>query len=113
MLLSLVARFTPIHRRRMIAYKYLAPIIKERLASADEHGNWGKGKGQKPDDLLQWLIDAAPPDDKSPMKLVERMMAANFGALHSTIMVQHCLPPDFSKPFLKVTNDLGPNRSSL
>jgi hypothetical protein len=113
MLRSVVVRLTPVYRKRKIAYKYLAPIINERLASLDENGHWRNEKGQKPDDLLQWLIDAAPPNEKNLTRLVERMMAANFGALHSTIMVKQCLFPDFPNAFSKLMCALGPYGSHL
>ncbi|THU98964.1 cytochrome P450 [Dendrothele bispora CBS 962.96] len=65
--------------------KLLKPIIEERLRMREEYGeDWE----DKPNDYIQWLIDAeqfAPPAQRSSMEdLCARVLAINFGAIHTT-----------------------------
>jgi hypothetical protein len=60
--------------------KFLAPMVEERLKLAPTD--------EKPHDLLQWLLDAAPPIEKTVYQLVERIMAMNVGSIHTTTMVR-------------------------
>lgn len=46
----------------------------------DENGN-------KPDDLVQWLVDAAPPIERNAPMISERVMALNVASIHTTTMV--------------------------
>lgn len=43
---------------------------------------------KKPNDLIQWLIDAAPPIEKTVYQIVERVMALNVASIHTTTMVR-------------------------
>lgn len=61
--------------------RMLGATIKDRL---DE--SWRKG-GEKPDDLIQWLIENAPPIEKTVPCLIERIMALNVASIHTTTMV--------------------------
>jgi hypothetical protein len=64
--------------------EFLQPYIQERLdGKLDENG-------KKPEDLIQWLIDAAPPIEKNVPMLSERVMALNVASIHTTTMVGHC-----------------------
>ncbi len=76
----LLMRISPVWPRRRKAIEQLTPILKKRMA-----GDFDGGK--KPDDLMQWLIDQAPPTDRSIIRQVERMMAMNVGSIHTTTMV--------------------------
>jgi hypothetical protein len=61
--------------------KFLHQYIQDRLdGKVDEDG-------QKPHDLVQWLIDAAPPVEKTVPQLAERVMALNVASIHTTTMV--------------------------
>lgn len=60
---------------------FLKDILQDRL---DE--KW-RETGDKPDDLIQWLIDEAPPIEKTVPLLVERVMALNVASIHTTTMV--------------------------
>lgn len=62
------------------AVTYLGPFVEERLRQTDPDQ-------KKEDDLLQWLIDEAPPVEKTVYQLVERVMALNVASIHTTTMV--------------------------
>jgi hypothetical protein len=67
------------HRRK--GEEYLSKYIQDRLdGTAAENG-------RKPDDLVQWLIDAAPPVEKTIPQLSERVLALNVASIHTTTMV--------------------------
>ncbi|KZT66093.1 cytochrome P450 [Daedalea quercina L-15889] len=58
---------------------YLRGIIEERL----EHEPGEKWE-DKPNDMLQWLIDGAQGEERSVHALVKRMLVVNFAAIHTT-----------------------------
>ncbi|KAI6042742.1 cytochrome P450 [Pisolithus marmoratus] len=61
------------------ATKHLDPIIKERLRCMSEHGDqWI----DKPNDILQWLIDEK--QESSTKQLTLRMLSISFASIHST-----------------------------
>jgi hypothetical protein len=71
----------PVTRHRQKAEEFLRDFIQERLdGKINEYG-------QKPTDLVQRLIDAAPPIEKSIPQLAERVMALNVASIHTTTMV--------------------------
>ena len=76
----LIIPFAPSSRYLRKAMKFLAPTVEERLKAPP--------RDQKPDDLIQWLIDVAPPIEKTVFQLVERIMALNVGSIHTTTMVR-------------------------
>lgn len=76
----IVIRLTPVWWQRRKATKFLEPILSKRLRGGFE-------QGEKPDDLLQWLIDAAPPFERNVPHMVERIMAMNVASIHTTTMV--------------------------
>lgn len=61
--------------------KMLGATVKDRL---DE--KWPQ-TGEKPEDLIQWLVDNAPPVEKTIPNLIERIMALNVASIHTTTMV--------------------------
>ncbi|TEB33836.1 cytochrome P450 [Coprinellus micaceus] len=63
-----------------IVEKYLAPIILERLEKAKDGNDW-EGK---PNDLVQWLIDLAPPQHRNVTDITVKVMLINFAAIHTT-----------------------------
>ncbi|KAH7377423.1 cytochrome P450 [Cadophora sp. MPI-SDFR-AT-0126] len=79
---STLVRLTPIHRRRRVAMKFLGPLIRERLAIADERSN----EQPRPDDMLQWLCEAAPPSERTVDRLLELLMGLNVASIHTTTM---------------------------
>jgi hypothetical protein len=76
----ILVRVTPVWACRRKAKIHLEPLLRKRLA-----GNFHDAK--RPDDLLQWLTDAAPPVDRNIDQMVERLMAMNVGSIHTTTMV--------------------------
>ena len=60
---------------------HLNDFIQERLESSSDKST------EQPDDLLQWLIDVAPPIEKTVPQLAERIMALNVASIHTTVMV--------------------------
>ncbi|KAI0033519.1 cytochrome P450 [Vararia minispora EC-137] len=69
----------PLQIRR--ALKHLEPLIKERYRLMEEHGeNWE----DKPNDMLQWLMDNAEGEEKSVRNLAQRILTVNFAAIHTS-----------------------------
>lgn len=62
---------------------HLKPILEERLAKEAEFGKDWPGK---PNDLISWLIDDAPKDQKTIRHLAIRVMLINIAAIHTTSM---------------------------
>ncbi|KAI5993495.1 cytochrome P450 [Pisolithus albus] len=61
------------------AMKHLDPIVKERLRCAgDREDDWS----DKPNDILQWLIDEK--QESSTRQLTLRVLTINFASIHST-----------------------------
>jgi len=77
-----LVKWCPIARYRQRAIDFLGPTIRQRLAS--------KAVGdvdEEPDDLIQWLLNAAPPEERNVEMLTERVMALNVASIHTTTMV--------------------------
>jgi hypothetical protein len=88
---SFVTQFLPVTRHRKAAVRTLGPFIQERLdGKLNEDGT-------KPDDLVQRLIDAAPPIEKTVPQLSERVMALNVASIHTTTLVGNVSAPSFQK----------------
>jgi len=62
----------------------MGPIVQMRLDTV-----WNEG--EKPDDMIQLLIDSAPDVERTMPQIVERMMALNMASIHTTTMVSY--PP--------------------
>ncbi|KPI43088.1 Ent-kaurene oxidase [Cyphellophora attinorum] len=76
---STVVKFLPVTTCMKKAVAYLGPQVEERLSRKDSNRN-------REDDLLQWLLDEAPPIEKTVYQLVERVMALNVASIHTTTM---------------------------
>ncbi|USP79331.1 cytochrome P450 [Curvularia clavata] len=74
-----LVKFLPVTKCMRKAMKFLGPMVQDRI-----DGKYPDGK--KPEDLIQWLIDAAPPIEKTAYQLVERVMALNVASIHTTTM---------------------------
>jgi len=59
----------------------MGPIVQMRLD--DAAGN----EGEKPNDMIQFLIDSATEVDRTMPQIVERMMALHMGSIHTTTIV--------------------------
>ncbi|OAL42907.1 cytochrome P450 [Pyrenochaeta sp. DS3sAY3a] len=74
-----LVKVLPVSKCMRKAMEFLGPTVQDRLACKFPDG-------KKPDDLIQWLIDAAPPIEKTAYQLVERVMALNVASVHTTTM---------------------------
>ncbi|OBZ73117.1 Ent-kaurene oxidase [Grifola frondosa] len=74
---------------RKHAMRHLAPIIAQRRRSMAEYGDdWV----DKPNDLLQWLMEAAEGEERKSEALVLRILTLNFASIHTTsITFTHAL----------------------
>ncbi|KAG5803610.1 hypothetical protein H9Q74_010150 [Fusarium xylarioides] len=66
-----------LNRRRKLAADFFMPVVRERIE---------KPKQEKPEDLLQWLIDmqAAKYGDTSASELAKKQLDISFAAIHTT-----------------------------
>ncbi|KAK7680771.1 hypothetical protein QCA50_016079 [Cerrena zonata] len=109
--------FNAISGDRRKAAKFLGPMIEERRAKISQ---FGKDYPDKPDDLLSWIMDAAPPGPMSSMEgIASRMLFMNFSALHTTAMsFVHALyhlasKLEYVEPLREeILEHLGPNPSN-
>lgn len=63
-------------------------MIAERRAEAAAGGE----DYQKPNDLLQWMMEAANENDGQPHKLAHRQLLLSLASIHTTTMsAAHCL----------------------
>lgn len=69
----------PVSSCRRRAIKHLRQVVQECLDR--------KPGEEKPDTLIQWLADEAPPVERKLDLLVERIMALNVASIHTTTMV--------------------------
>lgn len=59
----------------------MGPYVQSRLDM-----DWD-GK-ERPKDMIQFLIDAAPDVERTMPQIVERMMTLNMASIHTTTMVR-------------------------
>ncbi|EJD49225.1 cytochrome P450 [Auricularia subglabra TFB-10046 SS5] len=80
----LAGRFlTPIPRTYARARRVMTQFLEDRLRESDVHGrNWE----DKPDDFLQWILDAGDEREKQPYPLMTRILRLNFAAIHTTAL---------------------------
>ncbi|KAL6803841.1 cytochrome P450 [Trichoderma sp. SZMC 28012] len=88
------------HKAAKTLYRYLVPIVKERLAVRGL-----QSKEMTPTDCMQWLIDTSPRKNPwTPARMVGEIMAVWFGSVHqlamtSTYAIQDlCLHPEYVEP---------------
>ncbi|KAJ7579724.1 cytochrome P450 [Mycena floridula] len=80
----IVARFLTSAKSNIAkAEKFLAPLIQERI---DDDANFGTDRPGRPDDLISWLINAAPASELTIHGLVLRVLAINMASIHTTSM---------------------------
>ena len=65
-----------------LAKKALIPIIDQRREAEKNNPHF-----QKPDDFLQWMMDAAVGDEGQSEKLAHRQLIVFLGAAHTSTMV--------------------------
>ncbi|KAF8209559.1 cytochrome P450, partial [Mycena galopus ATCC 62051] len=66
-----------------VALQTLGPLVAERLAKEDELGPDWPGK---PNDFISWLLEDAQGEERTVPALVLRVLATNFGAIHTSSM---------------------------
>ncbi|KAK2026053.1 cytochrome P450 [Colletotrichum zoysiae] len=68
-----------VHRRIVEAVEFLKPVVKSRREASEDPYY------QKPDDMLQWMIDAQEKTgDKDDKKLAKYQLGISFAAIHTT-----------------------------
>lgn len=63
------------------AHAFMGPVVEARKKAASDPDY------QKPDDMLQWLIDAQPKfPDKNSQNLAKVQLGISFAAIHTTTL---------------------------
>ena len=102
------------------AQKLIVPLVIERKQAQSS----GDPSYTKPNDLLQWMIDAADEDEGQPRKLAHRQLLLTLAAIHtSTMAATHvlfdlCERPEYIKPLREeietaIREDGGWQKSTL
>jgi hypothetical protein len=84
--LSFIVQILPVMKYRKAGERMLKDFIQARLDGLVDE------QGKSPEDLVQWLADAAPPVEKTVPQLAERVMALNVASIHTTTMVRLVIP---------------------
>ncbi|KAI0741599.1 cytochrome P450 [Daedaleopsis nitida] len=63
------------------AMPYLVPLLRERRAKMEEFGD---GWTDKPNDLVQWVLEEAIPRNSDDEAIVGRILLVNFAAIHTS-----------------------------
>ncbi|KAI0713154.1 cytochrome P450 [Cerioporus squamosus] len=98
---SLGQYFSAVKKTVRQTVPHLKPLLDERRAKMEEYG---EDYPEKPNDMLQWILESAIPRNYSDVQVVERIMLVNFIALHtSSNSIAHALLdlaacPDYGKP---------------
>ncbi|KAF5349477.1 hypothetical protein D9756_008934 [Leucocoprinus leucothites] len=72
---------TVVRRSIKRATDYLGPMIEERISQVEQHGiDWA----EKPNDLIDWLLENAPRELRTVADIVLRILAVNFAAIHTS-----------------------------
>ncbi|KZV79779.1 cytochrome P450 [Exidia glandulosa HHB12029] len=81
----LVGRYlTPMRRAYRDGERLMRDFVEERLRETASHE--GKEWAEKPDDLLQWMIDLANERELQPDFLIKQILRLNFSAIHTTLI---------------------------
>ncbi|RTE71752.1 hypothetical protein BHE90_013839 [Fusarium euwallaceae] len=86
---TLVLRWrTDIVAANRLAKKHLAPVFKARMAEKKRYADQGQPEiwdKMKPDDSVQWVLDASPPEELNNLtSLTNRMLHINVAAVHTS-----------------------------
>ncbi|KAI1880798.1 hypothetical protein JX265_001038 [Neoarthrinium moseri] len=74
-------QLTPCWRKRKLTEDLMKDEVLQRLQLSH------KVKG-KPNDLLQWIVDASPVKERTVKNIVERILGLNVAAIHTTTSVR-------------------------
>lgn len=89
-----------VHANLRSAKKTIIPIVLERRAKEAENDP----DYVKPSDMLQWMMDAANPNDGRPEKLAHRQLLLSLASIHTTTMsalhglYDLCAHPEYFEP---------------
>ncbi|KAJ8508407.1 hypothetical protein ONZ45_g9315 [Pleurotus djamor] len=72
---------SPMPRAIKRARKHLVPLIAQRMKDDAE---LGIHREDRPNDLLSWLSDAAPEEEKNVTAYIKRVLLVNLAAIHTT-----------------------------
>ncbi|KAF6750322.1 cytochrome P450 [Ephemerocybe angulata] len=75
------AMLLPVHSAIKKVEKILAPVIQQRLDKLKLHGQDWEGR---PNDMITWLINAAPPENRNIKDISMKVTLLNFAAIHTT-----------------------------
>jgi len=67
------------------AEAHLKPLVEERRLMGKDTGSFESE--DKPNDMLSWHMDAAPPDEQEPRDLALRLLGASFAGIHTTSQI--------------------------
>ncbi|KIJ41503.1 hypothetical protein M422DRAFT_780281 [Sphaerobolus stellatus SS14] len=82
LLRPLVAKyFTSVPQRIEQALQFLRPFIEEKEQKLKDYG---KDYPDKAETFLSWIVDEAQGEERSPIKLTNRILMLNFGAIHTS-----------------------------
>ncbi|KAL0262791.1 hypothetical protein SLS55_001764 [Diplodia seriata] len=91
-----------VHSNLATAKRIISPEVRERRRLESDSG--GEEEYRKPQDLLQWMMDAANANDGQPDKLAHRQLLLSLASIHTTTMsAAHalydlCARPDYFEP---------------
>ncbi|KAF7303498.1 Cytochrome P450 [Mycena indigotica] len=70
-------------RKRSLRYalKFLGPILQERI---DAENACVQDRKDRPNDLISWLLEHCPADQRNPANLAMRILAINMAAIHTS-----------------------------
>ncbi|KIJ26788.1 hypothetical protein M422DRAFT_191786 [Sphaerobolus stellatus SS14] len=78
---TLVAKyFTSVPQRSEQALQFLRSFIEEKEQKLKDYG---KDYPDKTETFLSWIVDEAQGEERSPIKLTNRILMLNFGAIHT------------------------------
>lgn len=100
--------------------KHFGPLVEERIRKEEELGPNYAGK---PNDLVSWLLDAAPTDLRHADDLTHRLIGINFAAIHTTssaltnVLYDLASRPEYIEPLreevARIINEYGWTKEAM
>ncbi|RHZ63614.1 cytochrome P450 [Aspergillus thermomutatus] len=104
----LLPSYWAIHSNLRTAKRIISPMVRQRRAEEAK----GNPDYEKPNDLLQWMMDGANENDGQPDKLAHRQLLLSLASIHTTTMAAaHCFydlcqHPEYFEPLREEINDV-------
>ncbi|KAH7096696.1 cytochrome P450 [Auriculariales sp. MPI-PUGE-AT-0066] len=76
---------TPLPHTMQLARKAMSEELERRKRETEEHGQGEEWDG-KPNDFLQWILDAGDANDLETEVLMRSLLRLNFAAIHTTAL---------------------------